>query len=573
MIQKAPRKSTKVKMNGARLLLSLLKHNGVEVIFGYPGGATLPIYDELYNFPEIRHILTRHEQGAAHMADGYYRASGKVGVCMATSGPGATNLITGLATAQMDSIPMIAITGQVKSHLIGNEAFQEADVTGISRPVTKHNYLVKSVEELPAIIKESFHIATTGRPGPVLIDFPKDIQEAAYSGPLEVPLDLPGYRPPLEPSRDQIEAAAAAINASERPLFYVGGGCVIAGAYKELLACTERANVPVTTTLMALGSFPGTHDLCLGMLGMHGTSYANFAVQNCDLLVSIGARFDDRVTGRLDKFAVRSKKVHFDVDETSIGKNVSADYPVLGDLKCSLKAIFKYLKKKGRPDWLGELRKKKKKHPLQYPAKGLQAQYVIDRISQISESNAIVTTDVGQHQMWAAQFCTFNKPRHWLTSGGLGTMGYGFPAALGAWVARPKEEVWCISGDGSIMMNIQELATGKRLKAPVKVAIMNNGVLGMVRQWQEMFYKEQYSEINLSDNPCFAKIAEAFGCHGLVCTKRSKVDETIHQARKLNDAPVFINFHVESAANVYPMVPAGKSVSDIVHYPENPELI
>ncbi|MBI3832095.1 MAG: biosynthetic-type acetolactate synthase large subunit [Planctomycetes bacterium] len=561
-------------MNGARVLLECLKLQGVQHIFGYPGGATIPIYDELYSFPEIQHILVRHEQGAAHMADGYYRSSGRMGVCMATSGPGATNLITGIATAYMDSIPMIAITGQVKTHLIGNDAFQEADVTGISRPITKHNYLVKKIEDLPRVIKEAFHIAMTGRPGPVLVDIPKDIQEAKYNGPLDVPMDLPGYRVELfEPDPKQVEAAAEAINAAERPLFYVGGGCVIAGAYRELRACAERAGVPVTTTLMALGSFPGNHGLSVGMLGMHGTSYANYAVNNCDLLVSIGARFDDRITGRLDKFSVESKKVHFDVDRTCIGKNVKTQYPVLGDLRQSLKMLFKHLNHKERKPWFEKIEKLRQEHPLRYPAEGLQAQYVIDRICDLTRGKAIVTTDVGQHQMWSAQFYTFCEPRHFLTSGGLGTMGYGLPAAIGAQVANPKEEVWCISGDGSIIMNIQELVTGKRLGTPVKVAILNNSHLGMVRQWQEMFYNRQYSEVDLSDNPDFAKVAEAFGCHGITCTERDQVDDALAKARKFNDAPVLINFHVEQAANVYPMIPAGASLSEIVNYPKEPELI
>ena len=561
-------------INGARVLLECLKLHGVQVIFGYPGGATIPIYNELYSFPDIRHILTRHEQGAAHMADGYYRSSGKIGVCMATSGPGATNLVTGLATAYMDSIPMLAITGQVKTYLIGNDAFQEADVTGVTRPITKHNYLVKKIEDLPRVIKEAFHIAMTGRPGPVLIDIPKDIQEAPYSGPLDVPMDLPGYRVELmEPDPKQVEAAARAINAAERPVFYVGGGCVIAGAYRELRACAERAGVPVTTTLMALGGFPANHPLSMGMLGMHGTSFANFAVNNTDLLVSIGARFDDRITGKLDKFSVGSKKVHFDVDPTCIGKNVKTEYPVLGDVRQSLKLLFKHLTYKERGPWLREIDKLRQDHPLCYPAQGLQAQYVIDRICHLTRGNAIVTTDVGQHQMWAAQFYAFVEPRHFLTSGGLGTMGYGFPAAIGAQVANPKAEVWCISGDGSIIMNVQELVTGKRLRTPVKVAIMNNQHLGMVRQWQEMFYNRQYSEVDLSDNPDFAKVAEAFGCHGLTCHERGEVDDVIAKARAFDDAPTFINFHVPVEENVYPMVPAGASLDEIVHYPQNPELI
>ncbi|MCZ7648496.1 MAG: biosynthetic-type acetolactate synthase large subunit [Planctomycetota bacterium] len=565
------------RMTGARLLLEVLRRLGIKVIFGYPGGATIPIYDELYSFPEVRHILVRHEQGAAHMADGYYRASGKLACCMATSGPGATNLVTGLATAFMDSIPMLAITGQVKSHLIGNDAFQEADVTGITRPVTKHNYLVKSVNDLPRVLKEAAYIAMTGRPGPVLVDVPKDVQEAQYAGPLDVPMDLPGYRPPNgEPTPDQkeqVRAAAEAINAAERPVFYVGGGCVISGAYKELRACAERANIPVTTTLMALGAFPGNHTLSLGMLGMHGTSYANFAVNDCDALISIGARFDDRITGRLDRFSTGSKKIHFDIDPTCIGKNVKTRYPVLGDVRTSLKLLFKHLEHQDRKPWFDELNKQKREHPLTYPGEDLQAQYVIDRICEITRGRAIVATDVGQHQMWAAQFYTFVEPRHFLTSGGLGTMGYGLPAAIGAQMACPDEEVWCISGDGSIIMNIQELVTGRRLRTPVKVAILNNFHLGMVRQWQEMFYKEQYSEVDLSDNPDFAKVAEAFGCAGFTCKDKDRVDEVLKEARKVNDRPVIVDFHCVHAANVYPMIPAGASLDQIVHYPKEPELI
>ena len=560
-------------MTGAKLLLELLKRQGVELIFGYPGGAVIPIYDALYSFPTIKHILSRHEQGAAHMADGYYRAGGKVGVCMATSGPGATNLVTGLATAFMDSIPMIAITGQVKTFLIGNDAFQEADVTGITRPVTKHNYLVKKVSDLPRVVKEAFHVAMTGRPGPVLIDIPVDLQLEKYNGPLDVEMDLPGYNPVSEPSPENIAKVGEAINKAERPLFYVGGGSIISGAHRELRAAVERAEVPVTMTLMALGSLPGDHPLALGMLGMHGTSYANYAVNNCDLLVSVGARFDDRITGRLNVFSPGSKKVHFDIDPTCINKNIRADYAVLGDVRRSLKLLFKHLKRKARKPWFEAINKLRNEHPLRYPKRGLHAQYVIDRISQATGGHAIVATDVGQHQMWTAQFYTFLEPRHFLTSGGLGTMGFGLPSALGAQVACPKSEVWCIVGDGGFMMNVQELVTARRLGVPLKIAIMNNGWLGMVRQWQEMFWKEHYSEVDLSDNPDFAKVAQAFGCHGLTCTRRSKVDDTIRQAREIKDAPVVMNFMTEKAENVYPMVPAGASLDEIMYYPKDPELI
>jgi acetolactate synthase-1/2/3 large subunit len=568
-----PNKAPTEGIEGSRLLFELLKRQGVDTIFGYPGGAVIPLYDALYSFPEIRHILSRHEQGAAHMADGYARASGKPGVVIATSGPGATNLVTGLATACMDSIPMVAITGQVKTFLIGNDAFQEADVTGVTRPVTKHNYLLKKLKDLPRIVKEAFHVATTGRPGPVLIDIPVDLQREIYQGPLDVEMELPGYRPPNEPDPDEIARVGELINAAERPVFYVGGGCISSGAFRELRAAAERANVPVTCTLMGLGSIPTNHPLALGMLGMHGTSYANYAVNNCDLLLSVGARFDDRITGRLDRFAIGSKKVHFDIDPTCIDKNIRADLPVLGDVRKSLKLLFKHLRAKERKPWLDAIQRLRSEHPLRYPEKGLQAQYVIDRISKITQGHAIVTTDVGQHQMWAAQFCAVEEPRHFLTSGGLGTMGFGMPAAIGAQVACPQSEVWCITGDGSIMMNIQELVTAHRLKVPIKIAIMNNRYLGMVRQWQEMFWSEHYSYSDLSDNPDFAKVAEAFGCHGLTCTDRAKVDDVIAQARKMNDAPVIINFLTERSGNVFPMVPAGASYEEIVHYPKEPELI
>jgi acetolactate synthase-1/2/3 large subunit len=564
-----------VSMDGAHLVCELLKKQGVEVIFGYPGGAVIPLYDALYDYPEIEHVLPRHEQGGGHMADGYYRASGKVGVCMATSGPGALNLVTALATAFMDSIPMIAITGQVKTFLIGNDAFQEADVTGCTRPVTKHNYLVKKLNDLPRVFKEAFYIATTGRPGPVLIDIPVDLQREVYTGPLDVPMDLPGYAPEVHatPVQEELEAAAEAINAANRPLFYVGGGAVISGAYRELQQCVERANVPVTTTLMALGAYPASEPKYLGMLGMHGTAYANYAVNNCDLLVSIGARFDDRITGRLDAFSVGSKKVHFDIDPTCIGKNVKTEYPVRGDIRQSLRLLFKHLKPKARAAWFQELEDQRREHPLRYPAEGLHAQYVIDCIYQQTKGNAIVTSDVGQHQMWAAQFYQFNKPRCWINSGGLGTMGFGLPAAIGAQKACPKAEVWAINGDGGVIMNIQELVTARRLKLPLKVAILNNMHLGMVRQWQELFWRERYSEVDLSDNPDFAEVAKAFGCVGFACQNRADVDDIIKEARKVRRQPVVMNFLCEVSENVYPMIPAGAALSEIVHYPKEPELI
>jgi len=560
-------KKTNEPMVGARVVLECLKREGVDVIFGYPGGANIPIYDALYSFPAIKHILVRHEQGGAHAADGYSRATGKVGVCMGTSGPGATNLVTGIATAFADSIAMVAITGQVRSNLIGSDAFQEADITGICRPITKHAILIKHVDELARAIKEAFHIARSGRPGPVLVDIPRDIQDHLYHGSLDVEMDLPGFNPVGEPVSGQVEAAAEAINNAERPLLYVGGGAVSAGAFKEIRSMAERAGLPVTTTLMALGAFPGTHELCVGMAGMHGTAAANFAMSKCDLLISLGARFDDRITGRLDRFSTGSKKVHFDIDPTCIGKNVYTEFPVVGDVKESLKKIYKHLKFKDRAPWLTELKKQKNDHPLQYPAQGMRGQHVIDRVCHLSKGKAVIATDVGQHQMWAAQYCTFVEPRNWITSGGLGTMGFGLPAAIGAAMGRPGEEVWCISGDGSIIMNIQELVTAKRLKLPIKICLLNNSFLGMVRQWQEMFWDRHYSEVDLSDNPDFVKVAEAFGCHGIRCDKREDVDACIKEAGKFKDAPTLIDFRVALEENVYPMIPQGKGLDEIVYDP------
>ncbi len=572
------KKETMHVMAGANILLECLKKEGVKYIFGYPGGATIPIYDALYAVEGIEHILVRHEQGASHMADAYSRSTGKVGVCMATSGPGATNLVTGLATAFLDSIPMVAITGQVRRNLIGTDAFQEADITGIARPVTKHAVLIKDVHDIPRVIKEAFYIASSGRPGPVLVDIPRDVQTDVYDidkwpWPYEkVEMDLPGYNPPVQPISGQIEAMAEAINASERPLFYVGGGAVISGAYREIRAAAERAGVPVTTTLMALGAFPGNHQLSVGMAGMHGTAVANYAMDKCDLMISVGARFDDRITGRLDKFSVGSKKGHFDVDPSCIGKNVKCDFPVLGEIRESFKKIFKHLKYKDRTPWLKELAEQKKAHPLQYPAQGMRGQHVIERVCHHSKGKAIVTTDVGQHQMWAAQYYTFVDPRKFLTSGGLGTMGYGLPAAIGAAMGNPGEEIWCITGDGSIMMNIQELVTAKRLRLPIKICLINNSHLGMVRQWQELFWDRHYSEVDLSDNPDFVKVSEAFGCYGLHCDKREDVDAVIKEAAKFKDAPVMIDFRVALEENVYPMIPAGGALAEIVYDPIEKEL-
>jgi len=551
-------------MTGAQILIECLKREGVEVMFGYPGGAVLPIFDKLYD-ADLKFILTRHEQGAAHAADGYARATGKVGVCLATSGPGATNLTTGIANAYMDSIPIVAITGQVKSFLIGNDAFQEADVTGITRPVTKHNYLVKDVKDLARIVREAFYIASTGRPGPVLIDIPVDVQQKdiEFIWPKEV--EIRGYKPTLFGHPGQIKKAVKLILQSKKPIIYAGGGVISSGAYQELKELAERIQTPVTMTLMGLGGFPGTHKLSLGMLGMHGTAYANHAIMESDLILAVGARFDDRVTGRLDAFAPYAKIVHVDIDPASISKNVKVDVPIVGDAKNILGQILEEIKKV--PDtaaWLSTIDSWKKKYPLTYKDDGskVKPQYVIEQIYEVTRGEAIVTTEVGQNQMWAAQWYKYDYPRTFISSGGLGTMGFGFPAAMGAKMGCPDKTVIDIAGDGSIQMNIQELATCVCNKINVKVAILNNGYLGMVRQWQELFYKKRYSHTCLY-NPDFVKLAESYGAMGIRVTKKEEVRSAIEKALSI-DNTVFIDFRVEPEENVYPMVPAGEAINRMI---------
>ena len=507
-------------MTGAEILLECLKREGVEVMFGYPGGSVLPIFDKLYDAP-IKFILTRHEQGAAHAADGYARSTGKVGVCLATSGPGATNLTTGIANAYMDSIPMVAITGQVKTYLIGNDAFQEADVTGVTRPITKHNYLVKDVKDLARIIREAFHIASTGRPGPVLIDIPVDVQQkdTEFVWPKEI--EIRGYKPTYFGHPGQIKKAVKLICDSHKPLIYSGGGIITSGADQELKTLAEKIQAPVTMTLMGLGGFPGTHELSLGMLGMHGTAYANHAIMEADLIIALGARFDDRVTGRLDAFAPHAKIIHIDIDPTSISKNVRVDIPIVGDAKHILGQILEEIKNApDTSDWLKTVNNWKKKYPLTYKDEGkIKPQYVIEQIYEATKGEAIITTEVGQNQMWSCQWYKYSQPRTFISSGGLGTMGFGFPAAMGAKMGCPKKIVVDIAGDGSIQMNIQELATCVCNKINVKVAILNNGYLGMVRQWQELFYKKRYSYTGLY-NPDFVKLAESYGVVGIRVTKK-----------------------------------------------------
>lgn len=557
-------------MNGAKILLESLKKEGVEIMFGICGGSVIPIFDELYSEKDIKFILPRHEQGGAHMADGYARATGKVGVCLATSGPGATNLVTGLATAYLDSIPMVAITGQVASFLVGNDAFQEADTTGITRPVTKHNYLVTDVKDLAATIKEAFYLARSGRPGPVLVDIPVDVQKSESRFEYPDKVNLRGYKPKTKGNMKQIKSAASAINKSERPVVYAGGGVILSEASKHLRDFSEKGKLPVTLTLMGTGAFPDDSDLSLGMLGMHGTYYANKAMQEADLIIAVGARFDDRVTGRLNSFAQKARIVHIDIDPTSISKTVRADIPIVGDIKSVLSSLTGLIQAKDRKAWLKEISGWKKKHPLSYPDDDtLRPQYVVEEISRVTAGKAIIATEVGQHQMWANHFYNYTQPRTFLSSGGLGTMGFGFPAAIGAKFGQPKKDVICIAGDGSFQMNIQELATCVVNKIPVIVAVLNNNYLGMVRQWQDLFYKKRYSQVCLGKNhdervPDFAAVAEAYGALGIRVEKKSDVTSAIKKALKHKCGPVVIDFITEKEDNVFPMVPAGAALDEIL---------
>ena len=553
-----------MKMTGSQILLECLRLEGVEVVFGYPGGQILPTFDALYNYDGFKFILTRHEQGAAHAADGYARVTGKVGVCLATSGPGATNLVTGIANAFMDSIPMVAITGQVPIPLIGNDAFQEADITGITRPITKHNYLVKDVKDLARIVREAFYIASSGRPGPVLIDLPKDVQVAQteFIWPQEV--KLRSYNPKYTGHPGQIKRAAKLIMESKKPILYIGGGIITSGASAELMKLAEKIGVPVTWTLMGIGGFPSLHKQSLGMLGMHGTAYANHSIMDADLIIALGARFDDRVTGRLDLFAPNAKVIHIDIDRSSISKNVKVHIPIVGDAKQVIAELIEEIKHKPDiDDWLKHVETLKKKYPMGYKDKSkILPQYVIQQINEVTDGEAIICTEVGQHQMWAAQWYNYALPRTFISSGGLGTMGFGFPAAIGAKLGRPEKIVFDVAGDGSIQMNIQELATCVENKINVKVAILNNGYLGMVRQWQELFYKRRYSYTPIT-SPDFVKLAESYGAVGIRVTKKEEVKSALQRAIE-TDNTVFIDFHVEEEENVYPMVPAGEAINNIL---------
>jgi len=563
-VQGSGRKPAPARMTGAQALVECLKAEGVEYIFGIPGGAVLPLYDALYG-SELRTVLCRHEQGAAHMADGYARATGRPGVVLATSGPGATNLVTGLATAYMDSIPLVAITGNVSRALIGRDAFQEADITGITLPITKHNFLVRSAKELPWAIKAAFHIATTGRPGPVLIDIPKDVGTEEFNFTYPETVDLPGYKPTYKGHIRQILEAARAIMNAKRPLLYVGGGAISSGAHQEVRALAEKCDLPVTMTLMGLGAFPGDHPQSLGMLGMHGTAYANYAVQNCDVLIAVGARFDDRVTGNLKTFAPKVEQIiHIDIDPAEIGKNVVAHVPIVGDCRAVLQVLLEKVKEKRHPEWWQQIDEWRREYPLQYrKVEGaIHPQAVCEAIYEVTNGEAIITTDVGQHQMWAAQYYKVKYPRHFISSGGLGTMGFGFPAGVGAKLARPDREVFVVSGDGSFQMNIQELATAADLNVGVKVVILNNLYLGMVRQWQEVFYGRRYADSYLG-TPDFVTIAKGYGVKGILVTKPEEVKPALEEARA-HDGPVVIDVRVEPEENCFPMVPAGGSNSEML---------
>ncbi len=553
------------KMTGAQAVVEAFTREKVEYVFGLPGGACLPLFDALYD-AQFKVILVRHEQGAVHMAEGYARSTGKPGVVVVTSGPGATNTVTGIADAFMDSIPLVVITGQVKTHVIGSDAFQEADITGITRPITKYNYLVKDVKELPRVIKEAFWLAMHGRPGPVLIDFPSDVSLAELDFVYPETVNIRGFKPVTEGHSGQIKKAAKMIMESKKPVIYTGGGVIISGAANELKEFVEKTGAPCTNTLMGLGGVSGSHPLFLGMLGMHGTVAANKAVNYSDLLIAVGARFDDRVTGDLKKFCPFAKIIHIDVDPSAIAKNVKVDCPIVGDVKGVLQELNKLVGPVDCKEWWKEVHQWQTESPLRYADDpvAVRPQYAIQRLCEIYGGDAIVSTDVGQHQMWAAQYYKLNGPNQFLTSGGLGTMGYGFPAAIGAQFAFPNRTVCCITGDGSFQMNIQEMATAVIHKLPVKIAIMNNQHLGMVRQWQEMFYKHRYSSSVLGGNPDFVAVAKAYGATGRLIVKKDEVDEAIKWSLTVTDRPVVLDFTVTEEENVFPMIPSGKSLEQLM---------
>lgn len=559
---------THTLMSGSEIFVRSLIAEGVEVLFGYPGGAVIGIYDALKDFSNIRHILTRHEQGATHAAEGYAKATGKTGVVLVTSGPGATNTVTGIADAFMDSIPIVVFSGQVPLKVIGNDAFQEADIVGITRPITKHNYLVRDVRDIARTVREAFYVARSGRPGPVLVDLPKDVmaQRAAFSYPDRV--ELPTYRPVIDAEESSLFRAADLIRSCRKPVLYVGGGVIHAEASPELRQFAERLSAPVTTTLHGLGAFPESHPLALGMLGMHGTWYSNIAVNECDLLVAVGARFDDRVTGKVDAFAPNSRKIHIDIDPSVIGKNVKVDVSLIGDVKRVLGQLLELVHPRESMEWLEVVSRWKEEHPLRFTNReSLRAQHVIQTLGEVTRGEAVVVTDVGQHQMWVAQFMTWMHPRTHLTSGGLGTMGFSLPAAMGAAFAGRNLPVISISGDGGFQMNSQEMATIVEHRLPVRIFIINNGYLGMVRQWQELFYKGRYSHVELY-NPDFIKLSEAYGCPARRVTTNAEVEEAIRWALETTDGPSFVEFKVEKEDNVFPMLPSGQTIKELLDNPE-----
>jgi acetolactate synthase-1/2/3 large subunit len=552
-------------MNGSQIIVEALRRHGVEYLFGYPGGACMPIFDALVDAPEIKIILVRHEQGGTHMADGYARATGKPGVVLVTSGPGATNTVTGLLTALMDSVPMVVLTGQTITPNLGKDAFQEADVFGVTMPVVKHSYLVREANDLPRILNEAFHLATSGRPGPVLVDLPKDVASNECETDFTDVFHLPGYAPPARGSADDLEKAAQLISSSRKPLLYVGAGAIISQASRQVIGFAEKLQAPVTTTLLGKGAFPENHPLSVGMLGMHGTAYANKTVVDCDLIMAIGARWDDRITGKVSEFCKDAIKIHIDIDPAEFGKIIDPDLSIAGDAKLILEDLMPLVDKLDSQSWLKQIDRWKNKYPLKFPKRGgLRAQQILKELDRLTESQAIITTDVGQHQMWTAQFCKTNEERKWLSSGGAGTMGYGLPSAIGAQLGRPNDLVIAVVGDGGFQMTMPELATAAIHKLPIKVLIINNKYLGMVRQWQQLFFDNRESGVDMMGNPDFVKIGEAYGIKGFHLRRTGDITKVLQKALDYNEGPCIIEAEVVKSDNVFPMIPAGAAVSEMI---------